>query len=247
MSNADKLQERPFWLGPLGPFVLATVSLVFLFQDGFTPYSIIYKRTAWDQVPAMPAKVTVPYMRTTLRAGLSDVNRTVAEGERSALGARERGRHKERPSRGRGDGFSNTTTREEIYQKRVIQDPIHSEYETKGVGTKYTVRRWYVRISFEYFYNGQMYSVQEDEPLFSFDSREAAESFLRKHADEWPIKVWVNPGNPNEATAFLLYDKWHWVQLGAVLAFLSLIWGIIAGMGSRQFRIEAEKGSSEAD
>ncbi len=253
MSNADKLQERPFWLGPLGPCVCLAFAVVLLFHDGFTPYRLIYRRQTWDRVPAMPAKITVPYMRTTLRPGLSNVNRSVAEGERSALGARERSRAAKTSPRGRKDEFSgdrgvgNVAAREEIYQKRMLPNPIHSEYVTTGVGVKSTEKRWYVRLSFEYFYEGRMYSVQEDEPLFHFNSREAAESFLRKHADEWPITVWVNPADPEQATAFLLYDKWHWVQIGSVLAFLSLLWFIIAGVGSKQFRAEAEKKSTEAD
>jgi len=257
MSSNSNIEDRPFWLGPLGPIVMGVASVVFLLQDGLRPYKILYRRAAWEQVSAMPAKVSIPIRRTTIRVGLNSQDSNLADGKKSALAMEERGKYNRGSASGkRGGGAgsggykaNNALNKENIYEKKVFPERIYSKYVEKGFGTTYKVQLWYVKLAFKYNYKGKIYSVYEDSPSFSFESREEAERFLQEHSANWPIKVWVNPGEPKEATAFLIYKEWHWIQLGVALAFFTFLWGIVAGVGGKQYREEAspEKNRSRDD
>ena len=246
MSKSDPAADRPFWLSPLGPIILSIVAVVLLLHDGLKRYEVLYRKSMWEQVPAMPARVSVPYRRSTVKVGLSGTNKAIANGKKSALSYEEQGRHKGKKRAPQRTSKSNALNKNAIYEKKVIPDRIYSKYEKRGTGMTYKVKRWYVKLAFKYSFKGKIYSVYDDKPSFSFDSRGDAEAFLNKHAGKWPIKAWVNPSNPKEATAFLIYDGWIWIQLGAVLVFVAFLWAIVAVMGGKQY-VQAEKERAEME
>jgi hypothetical protein len=227
LSTPDDTPTRPWFFSPLPPFVLGVLSIVALLHDGTTPFEILWREHTWEKVRAEPTKVSRPVRRVTTGAGVAHAPSAFVEGKKTRFGVQEEQALGSQKA-GSSSGPARTVTRSEIIERKVTPKRIHSKVVEKGTLFPYKVKRWYVKLAFQYDYKGKPYRVYEDTPSFTFESHEKARAYLKERIGKWPIKVWVNPSQPNEATAFLDYRGWHWIQLGGFFLALSVIWLLVA-------------------
>ena len=226
MSQADDTPTRPWFFSPLPSILLGILTLVLLFHDGLTPYRILWRRYRWKKVDATPVKVSRPYRRYTMRTGIGQQDPVYVSGKKTRFGVQEAQKVEGKlPSR---LTESRIGTQQKVVEHKMTPQRVHAKYVKKGLLFPYKEKRWFVSLAFQYVYDGRVYKIFEDKPAFAFESEKKARTFVRDRATKWPIKVWVNPDQPRQATAFLEYRGWVWIQTGGFLLFVSLLWFLIA-------------------
>lgn len=226
MSEAAETPTRPWFFSPLPPVLLGILTLVALFHDGLTPYRILWRRYTWKKINANPVKVSRPYRRYTMGGGVNQQDPVFVEGKKTRFGVQEAQKVEGKLDSRLTESRMGTRTR--VVERQMTPQRIHAKYIEKGLLFPYKEKRWFVSLAFQYPYKGKLYKVFEDKPTFSFESEKKARVFVHERASKWPIKVWVNPDNPQQATAFLEYRGWIWIQLGGFFLFLSLLWFLVS-------------------
>jgi len=118
-------------------------------------------------------------------------------------------------------------TRMEYLAKRP-QRRIFPKVVTRGWPLKRKKRVWIVKITYTYPWKTGRITRVADSPAQEFDSRKAAEAFLAKRIDRGTVRVWVNPEDPRQATAFLGYPSMVTLVLGFAMVGLGVVWLILA-------------------
>ncbi len=105
-------------------------------------------------------------------------------------------------------------------QKRIFKAVVE-----RGWPIKRRKQVYHVHLNYTYLWRKKKHTKVADVPDRDFESRPVAERFLRQYVKNNRIRVWVNPKDPNQATAFLLY-RWSalWVRVGIVVVGLALLW-----------------------
>lgn len=118
-------------------------------------------------------------------------------------------------------------TRIEYLAKRP-QRLVQSKVVTRGWPLKEKKRVWLVRITYTFPWKTGRITRVADGPPTEFDSERAALTYLHKRIHRDTVPVWVNPGDPREATAFLDYPSMLMLLLGFALVGLGGLWLIAA-------------------
>jgi hypothetical protein len=229
------------------PFLLVVLSVVVLLYDGLTPYEILWKKHTWKEVKAEPAKVSRPFRRVMMQGGISHQPKMLVEGKKTRFGVQEEQALRHKGSSAPPSGAPNSATKSRIVERKVTPKRIHSKYVEKGTLFPYKEKQWYIKLAFQFDHGGKLYRVYDDAPVFTFDSHEEAKEYLKAKAGKWPIKVWVNPDDPNEATAFLDYPRWYVVQVGAFVLAISIIWLLFATSVMARTEGRSRSASSEGE
>lgn len=85
-----------------------------------------------------------------------------------------------------------------------------------------------VRLHYTYFVGHRKRVQIADSPEREFASRREAAQFLARLVHQGKLRLWVDPANPDRATAFL-QDPWSasWVRLGIGVTTVALLWLIV--------------------
>jgi len=118
-------------------------------------------------------------------------------------------------------------TRLEYLAKRP-QKLVQSKVVTRGWPLKEKKRVWLVRITYSFPWKSGRITRVADGPAKEFDSEPAALQYLHKRLHRDTLRVWVNPGDPREATAFLDYPSLLMLLLGFALVGLGGLWLIVS-------------------
>lgn len=117
-------------------------------------------------------------------------------------------------------------TRLEYLVKRP-QRRVFSKVVTRGWPLKRKKRVWIVRITYTYPWNTGRITRVADSPAKEFESRNEALAFLAKRIHKGVVRVWVNPMDPSEATAFLEYPSLLTLVLGFAMVGLGVLWLLV--------------------
>jgi len=119
-------------------------------------------------------------------------------------------------------------TRMEYLAKR-SQRRIMSKVVTRGWPLKNKKRVWIVRITYTYPWKTGRITRLADSPAREFDSAKDAQEYLGKRlSKKGAIRVWVNPKDPQEATAFLDYPSVLTIVLGLAMVGFGVLWLLLA-------------------
>jgi hypothetical protein len=119
-------------------------------------------------------------------------------------------------------------TRLEYLVKR-SQRVVFSKVVTRGWPLKRQKRVWIVRITYSYPWKTGRITRVADSPAKEFESRSEARAYLVKRVPKTgAVRVWVNPKNPREATAFLDYPSLLTLVLGFAMVGLGVVWLIVS-------------------
>ncbi|MCD6499002.1 MAG: DUF3592 domain-containing protein [Deltaproteobacteria bacterium] len=229
----DVESSGAWYSSPMPPMLLLLVGLVLLFQDGLTPYEILWKRTNWKKVTASRAKITVTTRRVQLRPGVVAQDPDLVQGHKSGLAIEAQADSSDRRFKESQAVGDRTDVRTTEGQQSVPAPLIEMRVVKKGVIFTYMERRYFVLLSYRYRFKGKVYTRFGDEAPQDFKTRKDAVAYLHQRVPDWPIKVWVNPKHPRDASAFLDYDGWLAIRLGALLFVGSLFWLLFFGIGRR--------------
>jgi hypothetical protein len=113
------------------------------------------------------------------------------------------------------------------YLSRIPQQRVFQQVVTKGWPVKRKEKQWLVRISYSFAGpKGVVTRVGDQAPL-TFGSSLEASAFVQERIDKNAIKVWYDPGDPGQATAFLDTQSFRWIRFGLTLLGLGLVWLLI--------------------
>lgn len=118
-------------------------------------------------------------------------------------------------------------TRMEYLVKRP-QRRVFSKIVTRGWPLKRKKRVWIARITYTYPWKTGRITRVADSPAKEFDSRKEAQAFLAERINKGAVRVWVNPKDPRQATAFLGYPSMITLVTGFAMVGLGVIWLILA-------------------
>ncbi len=118
-------------------------------------------------------------------------------------------------------------TRMEYLAKR-SQRRVFSKVVTRGWPLKTKKRVWIARITYTYTWKTGRITRVADSPAREFDSAQDAQAYLAKRLNKGAVRVWVNPKDPREATAFLDYPSVLTLVLGFVMLGFGMIWLMLA-------------------
>lgn len=141
----------------------------------------------------------------------------------------------------------NSTVRE--YLERRPQKRIFKETVSEGWPMKRKKLQWRIRLNYTYPWKNARYTRMNDGPDRAFVSEAEANSYLEGRVRGTRLKVWVDPNDPSEATAFLEYRRVWTLRVGFAGAGLGLFWLLVAlvlGHSHRRREREAEEKAQEA-
>ncbi len=233
LATADGEAAGPPWASPLWSLVLILLSLYVLLHDGLTPYRVAWRKMRWKRVFAVQAEVEIPVRRIEIRAGVDSQDPYAASAPKTKLGAEEMAKNKALRWKAQQAKEDRAVIRKRIVKRRTVEPMIFEKVSTRGVLFDYDVKRYFVRVSYTYRYGKKVFTKYREVGPRSFKSREAARLYLSKRFKHWPIKVWVDPADPSDVTAFLEYDGWTWIKLGFVGLFAGLVWMLLS-LGARR-------------
>lgn len=108
------------------------------------------------------------------------------------------------------------------------QQVVTSKVVTRGWPLKQKKRIWLVRITYTFPWKTGRITKIGDSPAREFDSQKEAAAYVSGRVHEGAVRVWVNPKNPKEATAFLDYPSLLTIVLGFAMIGLGALWLIVA-------------------
>ncbi len=124
------------------------------------------------------------------------------------------------------------------------QRPVVSKVVSRGWPLSTKRRVWLVRVNYTFPWKTGRITRLSDSPSREFETRKEAQEFLARRVKKGAIRVWVNPDDPREATAFLDYPSRLSLVLGFAMLLLGLCWGLAAGLlGRAHRRRESSQGS----
>lgn len=130
------------------------------------------------------------------------------------------------------------STRLEYLAKR-SQRRIFPKVVTRGWPLSQKKRVWIVRVTYTYPWKGKRITRVADSPGTEFDTRREAGAYLAKRIHQGGIRVWVNPKDPQQATAFLDSPYTHTLLLGLAVFALGMLW-LIAAVILRRAHVRQE-------
>ncbi len=228
VERGADIQTAPPWASPLGAVLLIVLSLFVLLKDGLTPYRVGWKKLRWKKVFAVQAEVEIPVKRTEIQAGIDSQDPYAASPPKTKLGAEEMAKNKDLAWKAEQAKRDRAAIRSRVVKRRTVEPLIYQKVVSRGVLFSYDEKRFFVRVSYTYRFGKKVYTKYRQESGRSFATRKEAEAYLAGKFRHWPIKVWVNPANPSQATAFLEYDGWFWIKLGFVGLLAGLLWMLLS-------------------
>lgn len=125
------------------------------------------------------------------------------------------------------------------YLARRAQRRTFPKVVTRGWPLSQKKRVWIVRVTYTYPWKGKRFTRVADTPGTEFPTRREARAYLAKHIQKGSIRVWVNPKDPQEATAFLDPPYTHTLLLGLAIFALGVLW-LIAALILRRAHVRQE-------
>lgn len=127
------------------------------------------------------------------------------------------------------------------YLARRPQQRVFEKVVTKGWPVSRKEKEYRVRISYSFAGpKGQVTRVGDEAPL-TFGTAMEAEGFIRERIDKGAVRVWFDPADPGQATAFLDVQSFRWIRLGLTLLGLGVVWLLVlAWRGAVRRRLRAE-------
>jgi hypothetical protein len=125
------------------------------------------------------------------------------------------------------------------YLVKRSQRQIFSKIVTRGWPLRRKARVWFVKITYTYPWKTGRITRVADSPGREFDAQQDAAAFLARRVRKGNVRVWVNPANPAEATAFLDYPSVPTLVIGFVLLGLGLV-GLVLSLVLRRVHVRQE-------
>lgn len=123
------------------------------------------------------------------------------------------------------------------YVQRRSQKRIFETVVERGWPLRRRKRVFRVRLHYTYFVGNRKRAQIADSPDREFASRREAAQFLARVIERGKVHLWVDPRNPDRATAFL-QDPWsvYWVHLGLGVTIAALLWLLVVLVLARRIR-----------
>lgn len=110
------------------------------------------------------------------------------------------------------------------YLARIPQQRVFEQVVTKGWPMTRKEKQWRVRISYSFAGPQGVVTRVGDQAPIVFGSSQEAGAFVSERIDKSSIKVWYDPADPGQATAFLDTQSFRWIRLGLTLLGLGVVW-----------------------
>jgi hypothetical protein len=137
--------------------------------------------------------------------------------------------------RPRGQGPS------EEYLARRPQQRVFERQVERGWPLTRKEKLFEVRLSYAFVVGQKSFTRVSDVAPRAFDDARSAELFVSQRIEKGRIKVWYDPAQPDQASAFLDVQSFRWVRLGGTFAILAVIWLLLlAWRRAVQKRLAAE-------
>jgi len=116
----------------------------------------------------------------------------------------------------------------EEYLERRPQKQVFEVVVERGWPLRRRKRVYRIRIHYTYYVGNHKHVKVADSPGRDFESHVEASRFLAGVVRKGKVRLWVDPQDPDRATAFL-QDPWsaRWVRLGLGVAGAAVVWLLV--------------------